>query len=202
MIHTLSAPLFMLFWPCFSMAEGARFFAAIVPFINAVRLFVAGSSKSDDDSEKELANAVSRGGNKEEALGGPFIYCIVLLTSILAFWRDSPVGIIALSAMAGGDGMADIVGRRLGKNNKWFFSPSKSVAGSLAFWGFSTIFSVGLVLWFNFTGCMELPYALPELVTRIALISAACSAIELQPYGDDNWTVPVSAVVLSKLFLT
>mmetsp|Transcript_24004 Transcript_24004/g.37073 ORF Transcript_24004/g.37073 Transcript_24004/m.37073 type:complete len:400 (-) Transcript_24004:253-1452(-) len=201
-IHTLSAPLFMLTWPLFSMAQGARFFAAVVPFINAVRLIVAGSSKSDDDSEKELANAVSRSGNKEEALGGPFIYCIVLFTSILAFWRDSPIGIIALCAMAAGDGMADIVGRRLGKNNKWFFSPSKSVAGSLAFWGFSTIFSIGLVLWFKVTGCMTLSYAVPELATRIALIGAACSAIELQPYGDDNWTVPISAAVLSKLFLT
>lgn len=98
--------------------------------------------------------------------------------------------------------MADIVGRRLGKNNKWFFSPSKSIAGSLAFWVFSTMFSVGLLLWFNFTGCMTLPYSMAEMAMRTTLISAVCSMIELQPYGDDNWTVPVSAAVLSQLFLT
>jgi hypothetical protein len=33
-IHTLSAPLFLLFWPVFSDAAGARFFCAVVPLIN------------------------------------------------------------------------------------------------------------------------------------------------------------------------
>ena len=54
-IHTLSAPLFIAFWPIFSVAEGARFFAASVSFVNALRLFIAGSG-----GDKSLAFAVSR----------------------------------------------------------------------------------------------------------------------------------------------
>ena len=54
-IHTLSAPLFIALWPIFSAAEGARFFAASVSFVNAIRLFLAGTGE-----DKSLAFAVSR----------------------------------------------------------------------------------------------------------------------------------------------
>jgi phytol kinase len=40
-IHTLSGPLFMLFWPIFSSEPGARAFASVVPLVNAVRLVTA-----------------------------------------------------------------------------------------------------------------------------------------------------------------
>jgi hypothetical protein len=57
LIHTFSAPLFMIFWPGFSANEGARFFAASVSFVNMVRLFLAGTGSQGDSS---LAFAVSR----------------------------------------------------------------------------------------------------------------------------------------------
>jgi len=42
LIHTLSAPLFMLVWPLFSNATKAWWFAVIVPLLNAVHLWLAG----------------------------------------------------------------------------------------------------------------------------------------------------------------
>lgn len=54
-IHTLSAPLFIALWPIFSDANGARYFAASVSLVNAIRLFIAGSG-----GDKALAFAVSR----------------------------------------------------------------------------------------------------------------------------------------------
>lgn len=152
--------------------------------------------------EAELANAVSRSGDVKEALGGPFIYVLILLACILSFWRDSLAGIVALSAMAAGDGMADLVGRRFGKNNKWFFSSSKSIVGSAAFFVSSTMCAVGLAVWMQYAGCLTLGMGLPELIIRICGIMAACAAIELLPLGDDNWTVPLSAAVLSLVFLS
>jgi len=47
------------------------------------------------------------------------------------FWRISPVGIMVLSLMCGGDGLADIVGRRYG-SAKLPFNAKKSWIGSLA----------------------------------------------------------------------
>eukprot|EP00559_Dactyliosolen_fragilissimus_P001653 CAMPEP_0184858690 /NCGR_PEP_ID=MMETSP0580-20130426/3777_1 /TAXON_ID=1118495 /ORGANISM="Dactyliosolen fragilissimus" /LENGTH=130 /DNA_ID=CAMNT_0027354983 /DNA_START=529 /DNA_END=918 /DNA_ORIENTATION=- len=115
-IHTLAAPLFVLVWPLFSQAWGARIFAGCVATVQALRLWIASTGSED---EGELAGAISRSGDSEEALGGPLIYTLVLLGSILVFWRDNLAGVMALSAMAIGDGLADIVGRRFGKSNKW-----------------------------------------------------------------------------------
>lgn len=44
-IHTFSGPLFILVWPIFSAATGARFFAGIVPIINALRLYLAAAGE-------------------------------------------------------------------------------------------------------------------------------------------------------------
>ncbi len=66
-----------------------------------------------------------RSGDARESLGGPFIYVMVLLFSTLLFWWDSPVGVVSLATMACKDSLADLVGRRLGSTNKWFFNWSK-----------------------------------------------------------------------------
>jgi len=64
LIHTLSAPLFMIVWPLFSNAAGARWFAVIVPLLNAVHLWLAGAGS--DNEEVSLAAAVSRNGENIE----------------------------------------------------------------------------------------------------------------------------------------
>jgi hypothetical protein len=46
-IHTSSAPLFMIFWPLFSDGETAKYFAATVPAVQLVRLVSAGLAKQD-----------------------------------------------------------------------------------------------------------------------------------------------------------
>jgi hypothetical protein len=48
-IHTLSAPLFMILWPLFSHVWGARLFASFIPLIQAVRLWMAGTNTIDDN---------------------------------------------------------------------------------------------------------------------------------------------------------
>ena len=194
--HTLSAPLFIFCFPLFSAADGARFFAWLVTLTNAVRLYVAGTG-----GDSSLANSVSRSGDESEALGGPFIYVCLFQLFLLFFWRTSMVGVIAMSTMAAGDGMADLVGRRFGRNNKWWFSESKSVAGSIAFTIASSLASFGLVNWLIFTGCLETTFEPMALALRIIGISVLCAMVELLPVGDDNYTVPLSAAVLTALLL-
>jgi dolichol kinase/tetrahydromethanopterin S-methyltransferase subunit G len=194
--HTLSAPLFMLFFPFFSAADGSRFFAALVILTNIIRLYLAGAG-----FDPSLANSVSRSGDKSEVLGGPFIYVCLFQAFTLLFWRTSVVGVIAMSTMAAGDGMADLVGRKWGRNNKWWFSEDKSVAGTVAFAISSTLTSYGLVQLFMTTGFYQSPLAPLALLLQIAGISVVCSMIELLPFGDDNYTVPISAAILTALLL-
>ena len=197
-IHTLSAPLFMVFWPLFSGAGGARIFAGIVPLANAVRLFIAATGSED---EEELASAVSRSGDAKEALSGPFVYVLVLLASVLAFWRDGYAGIIASSTMAAGDGLADLVGRRYGKNNKWFFSKDKSIAGSLAFFVGASSCSIALTWWFAYTGTLVPSMEFSDIAIRIVIISAISAIVELIPLVDDNWSVPLTGAILAAALL-
>ena len=207
-IHTLSAPLFILLWPLFSNAHGARVFASIVPLLNALRLFLAGTGGSNDDqsspdrgAEAELAGAISRSGDAKESLGGPFVYVMVLLACTLTFWT-SPIGVVSVATMAGGDGLADLVGRRAGSNNKWFFNKNKSMAGSAAFVAGSFFTSFGLISWLISTGVMDaLELSSTALVVRLLAIAVICAGIELIPVGDDNWTVPSSAALLSAFLL-
>lgn len=197
LIHTFSAPLFILFWPLFSNTAGARVFAAIVPTINAIRLYLA----STGSSEASLAKAVSRSGDSREALGGPFIYVCILAACILLFWRESPIGIVALSALAAGDGLADLLGRRYGKSNHWPGLPKKSVAGSVAFWVGSTLTAVGLLLWMEHWECLTLSYNGIDLILRVAVVSLVAAGFELLPLFDDNYSVPLAAAIMTTLLL-
>lgn len=199
-IHSLSAPLFMLFWPLFSSAVGARLFAATVPLLQAMRLWLAALDKGGDDGS-ELAAAISRSGDTKEALGGPFIYVVVLFFAIITCFKDSFAGMMALSAMAAGDGMADLFGRRFGKKNKWFFNQDKSMAGTAAFIIGSSLCSIGLGYFLQVTGAIPLNTPFVDLAVKFVTISVLSAFIELIPFGDDNWSVPIGAYILSLLLL-
>ena len=194
--HVLSAPLFMIFFPFFSAADGSRFFAGLVILSNIVRLYLAGIGL-----DTNLANSVSRSGDKSEALGGPFIYVCLFEVFTLLFWRTSPIGAVAMSTMAAGDGMADLVGRKYGRNNKWWFSEDKSIAGTVAFAVASSLTSFGVVELFMATGYIQSAILPMELLTRVSIIGMLCAIVELLPFGDDNYTVPLSAAVLAGLLL-
>lgn len=151
--------------------------------------------------ESELAGAISRSGDAKEALKGPFIYVIILLSSVLLFFRDNLTGVIAMSTMAAGDGLADIIGRRFGKNNKWPFSESKSIAGSTAFFVAASLCSLGLSAWLINTGAIHVDLGWSQIATRIIFISLASAGVELLDFVDDNWSVPITAAVLSSILL-
>ena len=128
-------------------------------------------------------------------------YVVILFSAILLSFRDNLSGVIALSTMAAGDGMADIIGRRFGKNNKWFFSESKSIAGSAGFVIASFLCSTLLSMWLLHTNSVAITMAVPALIGKILFISVVSAMVELFPVGDDNWSVPLTAGILSYLFI-
>ena len=196
LVHMGSGPLFLLFWPFFSTAASAQLCAIAVPVLSLLRLWRAGKAKG---AGSELVKAISRSGDKKEALEGPFLYTIVLLLATTLGWR-SPLSIIVVCQMAIGDGMADIIGRRFGKT-RWpkAMEPSgkKSVEGSLAFAGFAFAASLGMLGVNNLAGITSIDLGLAA--PRLALISLIASAVELLPLGDDNLTVPGSSAIAAIL---
>lgn len=145
-----------------------------------------------------LVVSVSRSGDSQELLKGPLFYVVVLIAATLLFWRQNPAGLIAVSMMCGGDGLADIIGRRFGQA-KLPWNTGKSWAGSMAMFLAGTAFAAGFIWVFSSLGylqSLDLQYVLPYL----ALVCAVCTLVESLPTNawlDDNFSVPLVAVAAS-----
>lgn len=198
LIHTTCGPLFVLSWLFYTQSEYARLLAAVIPFVNGLRLFLIGSGAVTDAA---AVKAVSREGDRTELLKGPFYYTCVLTLVTVWFWRR-PAGIVALSIMCAGDGLADIVGRRLGRGNALFYNKSKSWAGSGAMLAGSFALSEILLALFASFGLLDPQDAAGA--ARVLLICVLCSVLESLPVNralDDNITVPAAALVIGSQLL-
>ncbi|XP_048325361.2 probable phytol kinase 1, chloroplastic isoform X2 [Ziziphus jujuba] len=179
-----------------SNSNQARCFATLVPLVNCLRLVVHGFQLVDDDG---LIKSVTREGNPKELLRGPLYYVLILIICALAFWRESPVGVISLAMMCGGDGIADIVGRKFG-SKKIPYNPSKSWAGSISMFVFGFLVSIGMLYYYSALGFMVLDW--PLTVQRVALVSMVATFVESLPITkviDDNISVPLASMVTAFL---
>jgi len=194
-IHMGTGPLFVLCWLLFNHETPARFLAALVPLAITIQFGLVGAGILKDPAAVE---AMSRSGNRNEILRGPLYYGIVFVLLTVLFWKDSPVGIIALMLLCGGDGLADVVGNRFGKHRlPW--SAKKTWAGSAAMFFGGLLFSGALLAVYLAAGVFRgdpASYIIPSLV-----IVAVGTVIESIPLDDfDNITVPLAAVALGLLF--
>ncbi|KAH7671947.1 Phytol kinase protein [Dioscorea alata] len=196
LVHVLSGVLFMSSWPIFSSTTGARYFAAIVPLINCLRLVAYGLGLFTNEG---LIKSVTREGKREELLRGPLCYVLVLLVCTLFFWRQSPIGIVSLAMMSGGDGFADIVGRRFG-TLKLPYNKRKSWIGSISMFTFGFLFSIGMLYYFSIFGYIHLEWM--PVIEKVAIISFVATMVESLPIDevvDDNISVPLSSMLTAFL---
>jgi len=195
-IHMGTGPVFVLCWLLFPGKPIDRYLAALVPGLITVQFALVGLGIMKDEA---AVKAMSRTGNPREILRGPLFYGIVFVILTIVYWLDSPIGIIALMLMCGGDGLADILGRRFGiKKLPW--AKEKSWIGSFGMFLGGWLFALGIVGIFVtqqvFPGPMS-SYLLP--LTLIALIGTLVESLPLRDV--DNITVTLAAVVLGHLLL-
>ncbi|CAL5407104.1 unnamed protein product [Camellia sinensis] len=196
LVHILSGLLFMACWPIFSTSTGARYFASLVPLANCLRLVTYGLSLATDEG---LIKSVTREGNPEELLRGPLYYVLILILCVLVFWRESPIGVISLAMMCGGDGIADIMGRRFG-SVKIPYNKKKSWVGSISMFIFGFLISIGMLYYFSALGYFQLDWV--WTVERVALVSLVATIVESLPITDvvdDNISVPLASMVTAFL---
>jgi phytol kinase len=193
-IHMGTGPVFVLCWPLFTEAASARFLAALVPLLITAQFVLVGLGVVRDEA---AVKAMSRSGDRREILRGPLLYGIVFVVMTVVYWLDSPIGITALMLMCGGDGLADILGRRFG-TARLPWSPRKSWAGFTGMLLGGWAFSFAVLAVFVALGIFSAPlgaYLLP--VTLIAIVG---TLVESLPYHDiDNITVTLAAVLLGHL---
>ena len=193
-IHITTGPVFVLCWLMFSDGPEARWLAAAIPFLITVQFALIGFGIIKDEASVQ---AMSRSGDRREILRGPLIYGILFVALTILFWKDSPIGMTALMLMCGGDGIADVVGRRV-PSPKLPWSREKSVAGtaSVLVGGFSLVV---FILWI-YISARVLPGPLSGYLIPVTILSLTAAAVESLPFRDvDNLTVTITAVLVGYL---
>mmetsp|Transcript_33960 Transcript_33960/g.86830 ORF Transcript_33960/g.86830 Transcript_33960/m.86830 type:complete len:244 (-) Transcript_33960:181-912(-) len=195
LMHIGTGMLYMMAWPVFPEHPLSPYVAAIVPAGMTLQFAAVGLGLMRDRS---LVASVSREGRPAELLLGPLQYGMVHSAVALACWRTSLPGVMALACLCAGDGLAEMVGRRLGRRSGALpHNPSKSWAGTAAFVLGSAVGAAAIVAHFSMCGVMP-PRPLSSFVPRLLLTSVAAAAVETLPLKDwDNVTVPVTALLVS-----
>tara|TARA_B100000242_G_scaffold42208_1_gene25194 strand:- start:77 stop:811 length:735 start_codon:yes stop_codon:yes gene_type:complete len=186
LIHVTSAPTFVSTWGLYN-DNNPNSWASLVPLSASIYIAL--------NSEK-LISLLSRKGTKKEIFKGPLAYTLILTFITYFSWMNTPNGIVSIMQLAIGDGFSDIVGRAIGET-KWKHNNKKSIEGSIAFLVTSFFSSVYMIEFFNLVYKTNYEYSLINLL----IISLSCSLIETVPDIDDNISVPITSIVLSKLLL-
>ena len=194
-IHIGTGPLFVLCWLLFDDAPNARYLAALVPLVITVQFALIGLGIIKDEA---AVQAMSRSGNRREILHGPLFYGIVFAALTILYWKDNPAGIIALMLLCGGDGIADLVGRRWGKHPlPW--ARRKSWEGSLAVFLGGWLLAATVLAVYLAAGVFPAPWR--AYVFPLTVIALAAAAVESLPFREiDNLTVPLAAVLVALLW--
>lgn len=190
LVHILAGPVYLLTWMMFTGGTYSRFFAMLVPLLFVVKFAGVGLGLMKDD---DLVHSTSRTGNPKELLGGTLHYSIVMVLCTLFIFDAgqgsfNPSSLVIIGILAGGDGLADIIGRRLGQKKFGWGGAQKSVAGSIGMLAGSFITSMLLILAFTLRGEIDLQaIMLPVLILSVI----ATLAEALSPKDIDNITVTV-----------
>jgi phytol kinase len=195
-IHIGTGPIFVLCWLLFNDSTSARYLAALVPGLITIQFILVGIGLMKDEA---AVKALSRTGDHREILRGPMFYGIIFVILTIVYWKDSPIGMVALMLLCGGDGLADIIGRRFGKR-KLSWSPAKSWMGSMGMFLGGWILAV-VILWIYllsgvFTG------QILDYIPALSLIALAATIVESLPIKDlDNITITLTGLIFGHLLL-
>jgi phytol kinase len=190
-IHIGTGPLFVLCWLLFNSNPINKYLAALVPLAFTLQFLLIGIGIIKDEAS---VKAMSRSGDRREILRGPLYYGIIFVILTIIYWKSSPVGIVALMLMCGGDGLADIFGRKWG-SIKIPWNKGKSLVGSAGMLVGGWVFSVLIVWIFTAAGIFSSPiqtYIFP--ITIIAIIGTLVESLPLMDI--DNITITLSAMLL------
>jgi len=196
LIHIGTGPIFVMCWLLFPNNPTSRYFAAVVPLLITIQFALVGLGIIKDDA---AVQAMSRSGDRREILYGPLFYGIVFVLLTIIYWYDTPIGIVGLMILCGGDGLADIFGRLYGnKNLPW--STEKSWQGSLGMFIGGWLLSITILIFF--IQFKIFPSPLKAFLLPVTLIAFVATIVESLPMKDiDNITVTAVSIVLGHFLL-
>ncbi|NWG35446.1 MAG: phosphatidate cytidylyltransferase [Chloroflexi bacterium] len=194
LIHIGTGPIFVLCWLMFPDQPLSRYLAALVPLLITIQFVLVGTGVIKDEA---AVQAMTRTGDPREILRGPLFYGVMFVLLTVLYWKESPIGITALMMMCGGDGIADIVGRRV-QSPKLFWSIEKSVAGSLSVFAGGALMTAFILFIYVNTGVFAVPFQ--AYLAPIFWVALGGTLIESLPFKDiDNITLTVVSALIGHL---
>jgi phytol kinase len=206
LVHIFAGPVFVVTWFLFSGTIFSRFIAIIVPILFVLQFIAIGTGKMKNE---RFVASMSRTGDPKELLKGPLYYALIMVI-ITFFWfyipangleNANPAALIIIGCLSGGDGLADVIGRKFGGEKKFGIKGSeKTVAGTIGMFIGSFLFSIILIAIFS----LEVStFNLIQLIIPTLLISIVATIVEaLSPKGLDNWTVFLFVTLMIFIFST
>ena len=190
LVHILAGPVYLLTWMLFTGGEYSRYFAMLVPLLFVVKFAGVGLGLMKDD---DLVNSTSRTGNPRELLGGTLHYSIAMVLCTLFIFDAgkgafNPSSLVIIGILAGGDGLADIFGRKWGKKSFGIGGATKTLAGSFGMLIGSFITPLILILAFTLRGEIQIQ----EILLPLLILSFFATIVEaLSPKDFDNVTLTI-----------
>ncbi|XP_055812834.1 probable phytol kinase 3, chloroplastic [Solanum dulcamara] len=197
LVHISIGLVFMLCWPMFSSGQQGAILAALIPGLNIIKMLLLGLGIWKDDA---TVKSMSRFGDHRELLKGPLYYALSITYACSVYWRYSPISIGIICNLCAGDGFADIVGRRFGKQ-KLPYNKNKSFAGTIAMATAGFVASIGFLHYFSLFGYIQVS---SKMVLVFLFMSLAAALVESHPLSselDDNLTVPLTSMLVGSLVL-
>jgi dolichol kinase len=176
----------IVFLPLFHDGDWSHYLNITVFAVWTLLLIQKGLFAADDD---QAVKTMTRTGDKRELLKGTLYFVIVAMICGTLYYKQFS-GVLAMAVLGWGDGLAPIVGTRLGKM-KYKVLCEKSVEGSVAF--FAGSFLAGL-----FFVNLIVPEAYDPV--KIAIIAFASTIVEgVSPKEVDNILIPAVVIALSAM---
>jgi phytol kinase len=193
-IHIGTGPIFVFCWLMYPDVQISRWLAALVPLVITAQFALVGTGLIKDEA---AVKAMSRTGDRREILRGPLFYGIMFVAMTLLYWKDSLIGIPALMMMCGGDGIADIVGRRV-RSPKLPWSREKSLAGSLSVFVGGWLLTMLIFAIYVWMGAFSGPVT--RFLLPVTWIALGATLVESLPFKDiDNLTITVTSALIGYL---
>ena len=190
LVHILAGPVYLLTWMLFTGNEYSRYFAMLVPILFIVKFAAVGLGLMKDD---DLVNSTSRTGNPRELLGGTLHYSIAMLLCTI-FIFDAGIGVfnpsslVIIGILAGGDGLADIFGRKWGKKSFGIGGATKTLAGSFGMLVGSFVTPLLMILAFTLRGEIQIN----DILLPLLILSVVATLVEaFSPKDFDNITLTI-----------
>ena len=193
-IHIGTGPIFVLCWLMYPDVFIGRWLAALVPLVITLQFVLVGLGVIKDEA---AVKAMSRTGDRREILRGPLFYGIAFIAMTLIYWKDSLIGIPALMIMCGGDGIADIVGRRV-SSPKLPWSREKTLAGTVSVFVGGWLLTMLIFGIYVFMGTFSGP--MTRFLVPVTWVALGAALVESLPFKDiDNLTITIACAIIGHL---